>query len=1397
MRKSTPAFTLSLVVCVIMIFGGASSLYAFLDYTPGENAFLNENSYTTKETNLNSLTSELSKEELNYSVSCIDLVNMSLDDNCEVVITASAIIREEIDPVNLEVIIEDDEGVILSNPITIAHINTLLKVTVRNTLTGAACWGNVWIEDKSPPTFECPPDTVVSCYFHEPLPLPEAFDNCDPDAYVKIISDEIVNVTCFEIDTISAIRTVIYQAFDKYGNKSDSCVQIIEYRRLTVGEIVFPPHYDSLDGNRPYLACDDRPIWDLNNNNYPDPWVDLNKNGKLDPGEIETDVPRTIEGYPIIPNKAYCEIESTYKDIVLDICENSYKVIREWKILDWCTSEIRSEYQIIKVLDDEGPIVSCPPLDSLYADPWTCTADYKVPHPPLILDCSSTTYTVEYKEGNPLGSLPGDDVPWVDDKVELILDDEGQFSCYIIRDLALGRTWVRYTITDACGNSTQCTTEVDVFDKSEPIAVCLEYTNVPLDESGYAKVFAASLDNGSYDQCSEVFFQVRRKGAPADTMCYGKDPNDWADFVAFCCEDVGKYIQVEFRVWDDADQDGVFGSEGDFYSVCWVNVHVQNKFSPTLNIPPDTTLHCIEDFNDLEITGTATAFGICGPLEPTYINSGSVDACGEGIISRIWRVTEGEFTITKIQRITITNLFPFDGDKDIVWPRDTTLFGCLRDDTDPENLPEGYDFPEYESDDCTTLAISYKDQVLSSVEDVCFKIIRTWTLIDWCKYEDSNRREGLWSHIQIIKVNETEPPVINMTNDITVCTQSQDCEGFIELVNTAEDCTPLKDQKWTYVIDPFNDGEGLFIHGNSNNASGVYPVGTHKITWKVKDQCGNESTTMHLFTIQDCKKPTPYCITEITTVIMPSTGNIEIWAVDFDLGSEDNCPGTLKFTFNGMFPVASLINQMHFFKGFGLVATEAEYMNGQAQKWLPSSSSSAIFGTCDDVGLIDLEMWVWDVQGNGDFCNIRLNLQSNTGCEDEASSRVSGAIVTADQQKVNNTEVSLLDMTGGKKSFYLTSDDGTYEFTEMVSNKDYEITASKDDDYSKGVSTLDILLIQRHILGIQRLDDPYKMIAADVNNSKTITATDILQMRKLILGLFTEFPGSPSWKFIDAGYEFSDPDKPWDYQESIVLQDVSGQMEGNNFIAVKVGDVDRSYSVNLRNQPLGYRSSQPLAFNLENNRFRRGEEVTMTFSMENSESLAGFQTTITFDPGMLEFNTFYNEGLAIEESNFNTNHVNEGMLAVSWNNGTGEVPLQSETLFTLVFRALEDGAVSNSIWLSDHITSTEAYNSDLRPTQLDLLFIEEEAAGVLLHQNRPNPFMDHTVISFVLPAPAPASISIFDVSGRLVHRVYGDFPGGQTDIQINAQEIQANGILYYQLETGGLTTSRKMIKVNK
>lgn len=170
---------------------------------------------------------------------------------------------------------------------------------------------------------------------------------------------------------------------------------------------------------------------------------------------------------------------------------------------------------------------------------------------------------------------------------------------------------------------------------------------------------------------------------------------------------------------------------------------------------------------------------------------------------------------------------------------------------------------------------------------------------------------------------------------------------------------------------------------------------------------------------------------------------------------------------------------------------------------------------------------------------------------------LSGFVFTENQNLIEGVSINI---NQGYLSTY-TIEDGSYIFEQNILNGSAaNIDVSYPDYLTNGVTTLDMALITRHILGVQSLDSPYKRIAADVNNSNTITTLDIILIRKAILQLIDHFPNNDSWKFIAADEDL-DWSNPWDYDEVLSIDSIAS--DGiYNIIGIKIGDV--SNSVNLK-----------------------------------------------------------------------------------------------------------------------------------------------------------------------------------------------------------------------------------------
>lgn len=92
-------------------------------------------------------------------------------------------------------------------------------------------------------------------------------------------------------------------------------------------------------------------------------------------------------------------------------------------------------------------------------------------------------------------------------------------------------------------------------------------------------------------------------------------------------------------------------------------------------------------------------------------------------------------------------------------------------------------------------------------------------------------------------------------------------------------------------------------------------------------------------------------------------------------------------------------------------------------------------------------------------------------------------------------------------------------------------------------------------------------------------------------------------------------------------------------------------------------------------------------------------------------------------------------------------------------------------------------------------------AGVVLEANYPNPFNPSTTIPFSLGAPSAVTLTIHDLSGRLV-RVIADarsFPSGRHELLWNGLDTAGrpapSGVYFYRLETAAGATARPMLLV--
>ena len=849
------------------------------------------------------------------------------------------------------------------------------------------------------------------------------------------------------------------------------------------------------------------------------------------------------------------------------------------------------------------------------------------------------------------------------------------------------------------------------------------------------------------------------------------------DHVIFCCDEAGTdSILVLFRVYEIDPGDGPVDPTreqpgGDLYghfSECMVSVEVQDKLDPVIDCPADISIECTDDYSDLSIFGSPTVTDNCGyTLDSTAVID--VNDCGIGTITRTWTATDfNNNTATCTQTISVINSNPFDASL-IEWPEayTTTICGAP---TDPEDLPDGYDYPVILDESCGTISYNYEDQFFDVAEPACYKILRTWIVLDWCQYDpDHPENGGRFTHVQLVKVQDNDAPILDCLDDVTVGVSSDCATAQVSLDPiTATDCQ----------TDILITNDSPYADSNGADASGTYPIGTTIVTFTASDRCGNVATCEMAITVQDNTPPAPFCIVGISINLSDVDGEtMAILTADvFDGGSSDNCTDD-----------ANIIRTIR-------VADD--------DLDTPPTTTELVF-TCEDVGTKLIEFWVTDEMGNSDYCLTYIAIQDNNDlCPFTATTgMIAGLITTEEGEEVENVQVQV---NNGDPFMVYTLDDGAFSFDAVPVGYDYTLFPQLDEHPLNGVSTFDLVLISKHILGVQALDSPYKIIAADVDRSGQVSTLDLIKLRKLILSVTSELPNdNTSWRFVRADFDFPDPTNPFAgyFPELYNINDFDDDMMEVDFIAIKVGDVNNSAAPSNFADLDERNTAGAMVLNVEDRTLQPGETVTLDFTAEEMEQIWGYQFTLGFDAQVLEYMEIEEGDLPnMSESNFGLHVADQGWITTSWNE-LDMAAFEGETrLFSVTFEVKAEAELHEVIFLSSRLTEVEAYERvgslldiELQFNQLTQIEEVETESGIELFQNRPNPFRQTTTVPFSLPEEGPAVITVTDLSGKQIYRREAVFGRGYNEVVITGDDLPASGVLYYQLEAGNFHLSRKMV----
>ena len=774
------------------------------------------------------------------------------------------------------------------------------------------------------------------------------------------------------------------------------------------------------------------------------------------------------------------------------------------------------------------------------------------------------------------------------------------------------------------------------------------------------------------------------------------------------------------------------------FSPCITKVCFESKNAPLFDCPIDTILCTMVPTFEIAMPNED-----CFEGEINVIHEDSEDLCeNDSIRSRLIRTYQATDQFGNLSNTCTTELYIKSVDlNEVVFPNDTTL-SCELTFEEVQStvfgLPsfEGIELPIGLSNMCG-LHIEYTDQLLQDY--TCKKmILRMWTIYQSGCAISSKRQQP-----QTFLLLDTLGPTIKLADTLRLQAQSLQCgtDVSIDLAEITDNCGDLAklivqtdSTSADYVI-----GETIFLE-----------KGIHTVSVSAFDNCHNESVDSIVVIITDSTPPVSVCLQNEVVVIGKLDTALIIPVESISINQFDNCE---------------------------IVDVKARKMNISCSS-LDSVFAEEITICCADV---DQELMVLiratDDSGNESTCMSILKVEldeENTDCINSAPSVVNPDLTEESENILISGTIedryglAMSDIKMEMSSeLYLavgghTDQSGKYRMELSNWNENSHVFPYYNEDWGEGLSTLDAIYLQRHLVG-QEVLKGYDLIAADVNGDGVVSGLDIIYLRRIILGLDVDIPNNTSWTFEPMSNE------------------LLGENEIRiNWLGIKTGDILKDELANLVSTQS--RSKIPLFYDIKTIE----NKTVVDFFLNSPLSMTGLQGEFTM-PQEIVVSDYIPNQIPLKAEHIS---IVKNKVKISYN-GVGLKNIDAKTpLFSLAIQ----GSLSNGITLDQTHLLSEIYTHN---GYLDyfLKASSQDLHNLKILYNDPNPWTDETTISFTMPMDQSATISITDIEGKLLHSSTQEFVQGMNFYQLDNRAIKQNGVLIYKIATDDNVVTGKMIKI--
>lgn len=586
-------------------------------------------------------------------------------------------------------------------------------------------------------------------------------------------------------------------------------------------------------------------------------------------------------------------------------------------------------------------------------------------------------------------------------------------------------------------------------------------------------------------------------------------------------------------------------------------------------------------------------------------------------------------------------------------------------------------------------------------------------------------------------------------------------------------------------VDYFGDTTTLWVRFSTPAAPYSYvpvilPEGRHRIEWR-SVQDGQVRICDRNFKIKDCQAPVVNCKSGLQAHLN-TTQTVQFTLAEALLSVSDNITPDSQLVLG--------IRRMGTGQGFPLNAM------GDPQ--------DTVMFRCGDSENVLVEVWAQDQTGNLGHCTAAVLVFDTAGfCPFLPFTAICARTFWNDEVVQDVTfnlhweTPALLPAVSPLSTF----SSGCSELASTPPIDTFSLRASKTAAVLNGVTTFDLVLISKHILGLEPFNAAWKITAADVNRSKSVTTFDIVEIRKLILGITQQLPNqTPSWRF------FADTCMAWgtpffdncSTEYKLPVLPISSYPPHLSFQGVKMGDVNGTASSIDTLQGMAEPRGASVRWNVPDVTVEAGEEVELAVRATEVGQWEGFQFSVQWNESLVsETSLVAGDKIPLRAEHWAV--PTKGVLNVSWSEAEAQSVLPGDVLFRFKLKAKERSSVANMLQLSDRSPlKAELYDAAGAVHALEWGFVTPPPADskqtLEVFAPQPNPTTGISILPIRLRSAETVTLELMHLSGQRVWQSTQFLSEGTHLLTIPAEAMPQSGVYAWRIWAGEVARSGRLVR---